>query len=434
MNASNKKLGYFASATALVVGLGILSTSGCDQIKDACNLDCADTGVAEGNASISGNVAIDSFFQSVVNFRGVATGVAADISAELDGIQTAFGISNAEVTAKGSLGAALKAKLAADFKASIKVDAQPAKCEVDASFSAEANVECQAHANCEGTPPSASVECSGTCTVEASAEGKCEGMAEVSCEVSGPQLTCMGECSGTCTVEIMGTAKCDGACNGKCDGSTSNGASCAGMCEGTCEVGGTAAASCSGKCNGSCEYKAPMAGCEANAKVECKIKAEAKAQCSGKCDGEFTPPKVDCDAAASCEAHAKAEAKFQAKCTPPSINVRLTVDGSVQGSARAQLDYAVADLKARLPRLLAAVKKANLVVEAGTQLGKDGATAVQGTLSAFTKGKVDAVAAYRIGSCVPDQLTASAKVITDAGTDLKNEVTAAGSLTATLGM
>ena len=216
MNASNRKLGYFAGATALVVGLGILgSSSGCEEVKDVCDLDCPDTGVAEGNASISGFVAIDAFFQSVVNFKGVATGVAADIKAELDGIQTAFGVSAADLKAQGNLGAAIKAK----FDASFEVDAQPAKCEIDASFSAQANVECQASANCEGTPPSATVECSGSCTVEASAEGKCDAMADVTCEVSGPQLTCMGECSGSCTVDLTVAAKCDGACNGTCDGS-----------------------------------------------------------------------------------------------------------------------------------------------------------------------------------------------------------------------
>ena len=65
--------------------------------------------------------------------------------------------------------------------------------------------------------------------------------------------------------------------------------------------------------------------------------------------------------------------------------MRFTLNGSLDAAARAQFDYGVADLKARLPRLLAAVKKANLVVEAGTQLGTDGATAVQGTLKAFSQ-------------------------------------------------
>ena len=44
------------------------------------------------------------------------------------------------------------------------------------------------------------------------------------------------------------------------------------------------------------------------------------------------------------------------------------------------------------------------------------------------------MAAYRIGTCVPDELSASATVIADAGKGLKDQVTAAGTLTASLGM
>lgn len=429
MNASNKKLGYFAGATALILGLGMLSTSsGCDEAAKQCGLECPDKGVAEGNASISGFIAVDAFFKSVVNFKTVATGIAGDIKTELDGIQASFGISDAELTAAGNIGAAVKAKISGQV--TIKVDAQPAKCEIDASFSAQASVDCQVEAGCTGTPPEASVTCMGECTVEASAEGTCSGEAKVSCEASGPSVACTGECTGTCTATLDVAAKCEGACNGECDGSTSNGATCAGMCKGTCEASGMAALNCKGSCNGSCEYTPAMAKCDAGAKVECKFAAMAEAKCSGKCEGEFKPPTLDCDASASCEASAKAEAKFEARCTPPSVGLDVKFTGGA--AAEAKFKNAVGDLKVRLPRLLAALEHAKVVVDAGKQLGADGAAAVKATLGAFGDGEVGLVAGYRIANCVPDELAASATAITDSGKGLSAQVTAAAGLTGSL--
>ena len=103
-------LSRLAGVAALAAGL--MGFAGCgEDLKDtACadyDVECSDKGVAEGNFAISGNVAIDSFFKSVVNFGTTANAVSADIKAELKGIQLAFGVSDAEVTAKGSLGAAL---------------------------------------------------------------------------------------------------------------------------------------------------------------------------------------------------------------------------------------------------------------------------------------------------------------------------------------
>ena len=437
MNASNRKLGYFAGATALILGLGVLSSSsGCDEAAEQCGLTCPDQGVAEGNAGISGFVAIDSFFRSVVNFKTVANGVAADINAELDGIQASFGITDAELTAKGSIGAALKAKI--EGQVSLKIDAQPAKCEVDASISASASVDCQVAAGCEIDPGMASVSCMGECTVEASAEGKCSGDATLKCTASGPSVACTGSCTGSCSVVLAAAASCegtcDGECNGECAGNTATGGRCNGqcmaMCKGTCEVSGSAAASCTGTCNGSCEVTAPQGGCQAGAKVECEFMAKAEASCTGRCDGEFTPPSANCDASASCQASAKAEAKFEARCTPPSVDIQANFTGGAEAEAR--FTNAIGDLKVRLPRLLAALKRASFVIDAGTQLGTDGAAAIQGTLGAFGKGDVGVVAAYRIATCVPDELTASSDAIKKSGAKLSAQITAAAGLTGTL--
>jgi hypothetical protein len=444
-------------AGVIALGAGLMGFAGCggDDLKDAAcadyDVECASKGVVDGNFAISGNVAIDSFFKSVVNFGNTAGEVAADIKAEVDGIQLAFGVSDADVKAAGSVGAAIQAKLDADFKASIVVDAQPAKCEVDAQITAQATLDCQASANCDVSGGKAEVTCMGTCTVEASAQGTCDAMAELTCEVSGPELACSGECSGSCEVAITGGATCEGQCNGTCSGKCSAAGdanhdgvvaegectgTCDAGCQGKCEVGGMAAVNCAGTCKGSCTAKAPEAGCTGGAKATCEFKAEAMAKCSGSCDGEFEPPKVECDASASCEASAKADAKFSAKCTPPSIEVKVTVGADVTAEAKAQLDFAISELKVRLPRLLAAVKKADVVVDAGTELTSTGKTAVNGTIEALSdiKSAADISAAVKIGKCVPAQLDASANVITTSGDKLAGQVSAAASLTSVFGM
>jgi hypothetical protein len=436
--------------SATMLGATLFAAASCgdggdsplDGIAKQCGLSCPDTGVAEGNASITGFSSIDVFFNSVVNFRGVATGVSADINAELAGIQADFGISDADMKASGDkLDAALKAKLDTTYKMKLVVKAQPAKCEIDAKFSAEVRANCQAKAGCEVDPGKATVECMGTCTVAASAEAKCDTNAEVVCNVSGPQIACKGSCEGTCTASANATAKCEGTCGGMCTGGcegTLTGGVCDGKCTGTCsancQLSGEAALTCDGTCNGSCSYKPGMVACMANAKVECELKAEAKAECRGRCEGEFEPPMVDCDASASCEASAKADAKFQARCTPPSIEIKWVSTGMVSAEVKAQFDYAMAQFKVRLPRLSASIKKADLVVEAGKELGGAGAKAIKGTLSAFTDGKVDAVAVYRIGKCAPAELDASAKVIADASGDLNGALSTAKGVTTAVGM
>jgi len=473
MNVTISKVGRALGVAAL--GLGLLASASCEDVKDAAcgDYECAEKGVADGNFAISGSVAIDSFFKSVVGFGGTATAVAADIKAELDGIQLAFGISDAELAAAGDLGGAISAKLDTTFKAKIKIDAQPAECKVDASVTAQATVDCQASANCTVDPGKASVSCMGKCTAEVSAEGKCDAEAKLQCEVSGPKLECKGECSGSCDVELTAAAACEGSCtgscmlevaascegtcegmcdgtcegdtdmgagcNGKCNGMCQGscelaaGGSCSGMCQGSCKVGGMAAVNCMGKCEGSCKAEAPEAGCTGGAKASCEFMADAMVECKGSCDGEFEPPKADCDASASCEASAKADAKFSAKCTPPSVDVTYEFTGAVDADVKAQFEFAISELKVRLPRLFASLKKSEIVLEAGLDLGDKGAAAVEGTIDGLASGDIDLGVAFKLGKCVPAQLKASAAVIKSAGAGLEAQVSGAVSVTAALG-
>jgi hypothetical protein len=435
MNVRNAKLGRFLGLGALTFAL--LGAASCGEgdgsgggllggLAEQCGFKCASAGIVEGNASISGLPSVDGFFQSVVNFRGVANTVAADIKAELDGIQAAFGISPDELKKAGSLSAAVKAKIGVMAKLTVK--AQPPKCEIDAKLTLEAQAKCEVQAKCDVKPGELAVQCMGTCEVDVNASGGCDGSAELTCEVSAPEFACKGECSGTCSVTGELAAKCSGKCDGTCSVALDEAGNCNGACSGSCALTGEAALNCDGKCNGSCTYKPGTAKCDANAQVHCDFKASAKAECKGKCTGEFEPPKVDCDASASCEASAKADAKFQAKCTPPSVDIRLNV------MATAQLDFAIADLRVRLPRLLAALKKAKLVVTAGEELVADGSAAVDAAAKALGEAEVKLDVQYRLLSCVPAQLAASAEAIQASSKELGAQVSAAGELTTMLGV
>ena len=62
-----QKIRRFASFGALAVASGL--AQGCDQLEEAagmCLPDCNGQSIHQGNASISGNAQIDSFFSAVV--------------------------------------------------------------------------------------------------------------------------------------------------------------------------------------------------------------------------------------------------------------------------------------------------------------------------------------------------------------------------------
>jgi hypothetical protein len=466
MNGRTTKLSGLLGLALLA--LGAISASGCpgdddgsgdggtggggfpglDNLAKQCGLTCPEPGkgVAFGNSSVSGYAPIDSFFRSVVNYNTVAAGASADIDAELVGIQNLFGVTDPEITAAGNLGAALTAKLSTTYKASIVVNATPAKCSVDARIAAEVTAKCQAQANCAVDPGKATFDCNGTCNVDVDVQGKCAANAKVRCNITGPELTCAGECSGTCTV-MAPTVNCGGTCRGTCDAGCSaagdvNGdgvtaagecaGTCSGTCTGGCEVSGMAAVQCQGKCSGSCEYTPPAGSCEASASVSCDLDATASAQCTGRCDGTFEPPTVNCDASASCQASAKAEARFQVQCTPPTVEVKIVAQAG--GTAQAQVDFLITELKARLPRLSALSARARLATEAGAELGAAGKAAVSGTVSAIGSGDVDFITGLKISQCVPPQLTETDGVIKQASDTLKKSTDNAASVAKTFGM
>lgn len=441
MKLGTKQLGGILSAAVLTVGgLSLLAAPGCEDVGEACGFNCEE-GVAQGNFSITGLKSVDSFFKATVDFKTQADVLAGGIDAELKGLQADFGITDAELSGAGGLGGAIKAKFTASAKATVKVKAQPAKCEVDAHASFEASASCKAEANCTAdvncTPGTAEFECKGGCEVEASAMVNCAAGATASCTTKGPSVACTGECTGTCTLTGSAAATCEGTCEGGCQG-TMTGGTCNGTCTGTCKVESDVAAQCNGTCSGECKVSGPEVACTAEAEAKCEGNAMASVMCKGKCEGDFEPPKcmaeAKCDAAASCDAQAKADASLKVECTPPSIEVKLAFMAGADAAAQAQGQFYVQTLKARLPKILASLKKSQLVLDAGADLGATATGAFQGAIDAF-KGKSDvsAVAKFKLITCAPDAFAASATVIKDASLDLSAQVKAAADLSASLG-
>jgi hypothetical protein len=140
---------------------------------------------------------------------------------------------------------------------------------------------------------------------------------------------------------------------------------------------------------------------------------------------------AECEASATCNAQAKADANLEVECTPPTLQIDLAyaVDASVQ--ARAELDFTVQTLKVRLPRLLAALARARLVLDGGEALATAAGGAVEGALDAFL-GEVDAVTGYKLVTCAVPAFGDSARILDTATTELSTRVEAAGQLTVSL--
>src|SRR5688500_7697534 len=99
-----------------------------EELARSCGVDVdCKGGIVEGNASISGVASVDAFFQSVIDYKGKADNVSAEIQAQLAAIRGDFGLD-----AGADLKAALEAKVKANVEGAIEVKAEPARCTVDA--------------------------------------------------------------------------------------------------------------------------------------------------------------------------------------------------------------------------------------------------------------------------------------------------------------
>lgn len=446
MTGPNKyRAGILASAFAIAaIGSGCDKVKECaEDIKDSYTPTCDADALANGNASVTGVAGVDGFFSAVLGFERATASVAGGIDAELEGIRGDFGLEST-----GEVGALLTAKLDTYIEGDLAVRAQPARCEVDAQASFEASASCQASLDCEVMvdPGKAEFECKGGCELDVNVEAEleCDANASLICEVEAPSVPCEGSCQGSCTIEIEASADiectgscggtCTGTCDGECVGDTDDGAGCEGVCTGTCtgscdadcKVDMEVAATCEGTCSGSCTADSGSVDCDAavSAKCEGSASADASVTCSGKCDGDFEPPSamVECDAAASCNAQAKAEASFNVECTPPTLEIDYQLKAGLSVEAEAEFKAGISKLRGRLPKLLVALKKGNLVVAAGGDLVVAAEGAVDGVIAQAGKGDVEAIVGL---VCAPPQFAAAGGILKDARTDLQGSLSAA---------
>lgn len=396
------------------LGLGIV-TAGCgeDALGDSpigdlakqCGLVCAEKGILQGNASISGNASVDAFFGAVVDFKGAAEGLAADVQAKLDAIAVSVGLEPGAAAA--DIKAALQAKLAANVSGGLEVKFQPPKCSASLEVTANAAAACDASVD----PGSVEVKCEGSCTIDASMQAECSAKGELKCSGTAPNLECAGSCTGECKLEVGATCEgtCKGECTGECsvkDGSGNCAGKCDGECKGTCEL--KAGGSCSGKCEGSCEWTPPEGECSAGLEAKCEASADADIQCKGGCDGKVTPPSVS----AECKATVEAKANANAQCTPPELDIAFKWNAQLEADVNAQAEFKawLTGFKANYSALLAASAKATLLAEAGANLGASGKAAVEGFVgnlkgSADLKASIGAVCALAELEHVPGLLT-----------------------------
>jgi len=404
---------------------------GVGDLAEQCGLDinCEAGGIAEGNASISGVASVDAFFGAVINFQNTALSVAGGIDAELEAIRADFGIE-----AGTELSAGIMAQASAHLEGGLTIEVEEPRCEVDASATLDAQAKCEAMVD----PGSVMVACEGGCEVEASAEVSCDAEADLNCTLKAPSVACSGECKGSCTLEGSAAADCSGTCKGGCNGNCSlmnASGECEGKCEGTCtgscEMELEVAASCEGSCSGECTVQNPEGGCEGGIRAECKAKAGGMVMCDGRCDGEVTPPS----ASAECDASVKAEASLNVECKPPSIRIdyELAVGGNVDVEAQAKFVAALENLKVRLPKLKAALAKADLVAKAGAGLAASADGAVKGAINTSLEGDVSLQAKFGLG-CALMELGAVEGAISTASGRLSASVDASVELTSGLGL
>ena len=419
-------------ASAAVISLVAASMfSGCDAAKEAagdvakqCGLECPATGVADGNATISGVASIDSFFGTVVDYNATATLVTDGLAKPLANIQ-------AMVLAKSTSATDIKAAMTAQFglTGDIKIVAAPPKCEISAKATVEATAKCDATVD----PGSVKASCTGSCEADVQVSGgeaKCDASAELKCTTPSVNVACTGGCKGECKMDA--TAKCEGTCKGDCDGTCEvkgadgkcNG-TCTGKCGGTCEL--SASASCSGTCDGECTATAEPGGCSADAKVSCVVKppsGSAKVDCSGKCEGEVTPPS----ASVQCEASAKASAEMKAECTPPSVEVTAAFAASATADQKLEFEAFLVNFKTEIGALIAGLKRADLVLKAGVNVvgSVDDVTAA---FQAQVDGDLDLKTSIGLG-CAVKELAKVAGSMETSTTALTGQVKASGEFVA----
>jgi len=359
-------------------------------LPGTCSLDFSST--VDSNF---GDPRIDNLLEATARFNVAATNLEDDVRTACNNINTDLGAETSMDTETACMNAdqAIRDVLMAEASVTLTVEYVPAVCTASASAVAECAAMCDAEFDASATPPTCeggmlsggcSGECSGSCTVEGMVD--CMG-------------SCQGTCSGMCSATIEGT--CEGTCMGQCDGTCSmmdGDGNCMGTCDGTCsgQCMGTVEGSCSGTCEGSC-----MGSCRAEVTGMCE------GRCTGMCDVMFEEPRceggeLNVEANAECSASCEAEASFELECTEPEIIVSFT--GSVSNPD--DLQALAATLRDNLGTLIAALEKAQVMVDATVELGGQ----VEAAVDAIGDASVEAIDCLRNAVTVYAEASASVNV------------------------
>lgn len=409
-------------------GLVALGLQACDGdgvgggLLEQCGLVCDDQALISGKFAVSGIANVDAFFSAVLDFSGAASATARDIQVELSAMYGLVGASG-----PGDFQAKFKAKLEQyiDVDAGFTVKAEPARCEASLDVVAKAAAECDV----EAKPGMVQVRCDGVCTIAADAQADCAAEGGLTCRGTPPDLKCSGTCYGAC--DLKAAAACDGTCRGTCSAGGKTQANfegrCAGMCDGTCDV--EAGATCDGQCTGTCEYTPPSGSCDAGLEARCSASAEANVDCQGDCTGKASPPMVS----AECEATVEAKAEANVQCYPPSLTFDYEFSAKAAGDADLQAEFRglLTGLRVHYGGLLAALARAQGLVDVGGRLGDAGVKAVNSVASELS-GSGELKAKFG-GVCAIAVLPSAGKMIADAGSMLAAQVEATGTVTAALG-
>lgn len=416
---TNRMGSFGLIAGGLIAGLSLTATQGCDEVgnlAEQCGLVCDEEAFINGKFNVSGIASVDAFFSATLDVSGAINATAANIEAELNGL---YGLVGA--TGSADFKAALDAKLAAyiDVDAGLQIDFEPARCEAQLDIAAKAAAECDVDAK----PGSVEVKCEGKCDIKAEAQAMCQADGMLTCRGQAPNLECEGTCEGGCQLDIA--AACDGTCKGTCNGENFNGR-CDGMCQGECDLG--AGGSCGGSCTGTCEFTAPQGGCTGDLKARCEGSAMASGSCEGSCEGKAEPPMVK----AECEATVEAKVEANVQCYPPSLSINYTFNATAAGDAsvRAEFNAFINNLKVRYAALLAAMAKAEGLIDVSATLGASGKAAING-IATELQGSGDLKAKIGAG-CAIATLPAAADLLTSAGKKLEGSLSGAIEVSAAL--
>lgn len=373
---------------------------------DTCeDCECPAEGIADGVAALTGNAALDGFFEAVVTFEQHARAAQTAIDADLAQIQQTVGVSDDDIASLGDL---IASQLAGAFGADLRISASPPRCPLTVRDVAQRLAECLADSGCDVQPAQTAFECIGTCTADP-ANPECEAAATLQCEFSGPEVACSGVCVGSCTPEVP--TACNGVCEGECFGGTDDFGFCLGECLGTCAA--ASGTEYEGSCDGTCTAVPPTGTCGAQAEAAfCVGGEQLSLECDTVCDGELAPRRSDCAAHDACAAQALATAIYLTECAPPSaFELFVTPRTSSDPAAEQALETMVASLKATIPSLIANVRRGTALAEAAELLQVGSTSAVPASLNALAAAAADPNEAFQLTVCAPAQLQSVSSVV-----------------------